>query len=213
MNDLALSTLQLCFTSMLLVTLLNSRREARRQRRKAPYRIRKRRGPLRKERLVWDYDKWHDDEFKANYRMSKDKFRELVRAVGPSLPGWTKLSRTRQAAAGGNPISIEIQLSMVLRYLAGGSYLDICRLHLVPHGSFTMIRKRVVRAIVEVLDSRGTCEFPLDDTSKLKKITEGYATSTNGVIDRCVGSLDGIAIEIIQPARRHAPKKFRSRKG
>ena len=65
----------------------------------------------------------------------------------------------------------------------------------------------VVSAIVEVLDSRGTCEFPLS------KITECYATSTNGVIDRCVGSLDGIAIEIIQPARRHAPKKFRSRKG
>ena len=171
MNDLALSTLQLCFTSMLLVTLLNSRRrEARRQRRKAPYWIRKRRGPWRKERLVCDYNKWHDDEFKANYRMSKDKFRELVRAVGPSLPGWTKLSRTRQAAAGGNPISVKIQLSMVLRYLAGGSYLDICRLHLVPHGSFTMIRKRVVRAIVEVLDSRGTCEFPLDDTSKLQKL-------------------------------------------
>ena len=92
MNDLALSTLQLCFTSMLLVTLLNSRREARRQRRKATYWNRKRRGPLRKERHVWDYDKWHDDEFKVNYRMSKDNFRELVRAVGASLPGWTQLS-------------------------------------------------------------------------------------------------------------------------
>ena len=95
---------------------------------------------MRKERLVWDYDKWHDDEFKANYRMSKDKFRELVRAVGPSLPGWTKLSR------------------------------------------------RVVRAIVEELDSRGTCELPLDDTSKHQKIVECYGTSTNGVINRCVGS-------------------------
>ena len=74
--------------------------------------------------------------------MSKAKFRELAAMIKDDLPGATELSRKRQAAAGGNPITVEIQLSMTLRYLAGGSYLDICRVNYVPVGSFPTIIKR-----------------------------------------------------------------------
>ena len=144
--------------------------------------------------------------------MSKEKFRELAAMIKDDLPGATELSRKRQAAAGGNPITVEIQLSMTLRYLAGGSYLDICRLHYVPIGPFPTIIKRTLAAIVLRLNEKKLIHFPIDDPQKLRKIADGYAATSCGVIDRCVGSLDGIAVRIKKPARKYAPKKFFCRK-
>ena len=174
MNDVALAALQLCFTSMLIVAVVQ-RKQRRRQRRKAPYHVRKRRGPLRKERLQWSYSSWHDDEFRKNYRMDKQHFKDLVELVRDDLPGGSELSRERQGAAGGNPMSAETQLSMTLRCLAGGSYLDICRLRRVPNGSFRMVIKRTVRAIVTVLNDKELVAFPIDDPGKLQRIAGGYS--------------------------------------
>jgi hypothetical protein len=36
---------------------------------------------------------------------------------------------------------------MTLRFLAGGTEIDICRVNDVPYGSFNMIAKRVIAAI------------------------------------------------------------------
>ena len=110
-------------TILLLILLLRRRKRRRYEACKRPIK-KQRRGPLKRERLRWDYDELTDAVFRANYRMSKEKFKILVSKVGPHLPGWTELSRTRQAAAGGgNPIVAELQISMAIRYLAGGSYL------------------------------------------------------------------------------------------
>ena len=81
--------MQLCFTAILLAAAF-SRQQHRRERRKAPYKVRLRRGPLRKERLEWNYATWHDAEFRRNYRMSKDKFRELAAMIKDDLPGATE---------------------------------------------------------------------------------------------------------------------------
>jgi hypothetical protein len=145
--------------------------------------------------------------------MDKQHFKDLVELVRDDLPGGSELSRKRQKAAGGNPISAEIQLSMTLRYLAGGSYLDICRLHRVPNGSFRMVIKRTVRAIVTVLNDKELVAFPIDDPEKLQRIADGYSAGSSGVINRCVGSLDGIAIRIRKPINKYAPKKYFCRKG
>jgi hypothetical protein len=106
MNDVALAVLQLCFTSMLIVAVVQ-RKQRRCQRRKAPYHVRKRRGPPRKERPQWSYSSWHGDEFRKNYRMDKQHFKDLAELVRDDLPGGSELSRKRQkAASGGNPICI-----------------------------------------------------------------------------------------------------------
>ena len=42
--------------------------------------------------------------------MSKEKFRELAAMIKDDLPGATELSRKRQAAAGGNPTTVEINV-------------------------------------------------------------------------------------------------------
>ena len=60
---------------------------------------------------------------------------------------------------------------MPLRYLAGGSYFDICRLHGVPKSSFWTVVDRAVDAIVEKMSY--LCELPLDDEDKLKDLAAG----------------------------------------
>jgi hypothetical protein len=72
--------LEVGVTGTLRLLLLFRWRNARSGRQKAPYQARqarKRQEPLRKERLVWSYGSWTDGEFRRNYRMGKDKFKEL----------------------------------------------------------------------------------------------------------------------------------------
>ena len=99
---------------------------------------RRRSGPRRYgQRMQWTYDELTDFEFARNYRMTKRQFAVLVTKISAArdkdgkliLTGVGKKSRSRQKAASGAPIGPEIQLSMTLRWLAGGSYLDIIRIH------------------------------------------------------------------------------------
>ena len=66
LKDAAMATMQLCFTTILLAAAF-SRQQHRRERRKAPYKVRARRGPLRKERLEWDYATWHDAGYHSKH--------------------------------------------------------------------------------------------------------------------------------------------------
>ena len=76
-----------------------------------------------------------------------------------------------------------------------------------------MIVKRTARAIVLRLNERKLVTFPIDDPAALQRIANGYSGGSHGVIDRCVGSLDGIAVRIRKPQRKYAPKKYWCRKG
>ena len=50
-------------------------------------------------------------------------------------------------------IGMELRLSIALRYLAGGSYLDICFLHGVGISSFHAIVNNAVELLDKVLDN------------------------------------------------------------
>ena len=69
-------------TILLLILLLRRRKRRRYEACKRPIK-KQRRGPLKRERLRWDYDELADAVFRANYRMSKEKFKILVSKVGP----------------------------------------------------------------------------------------------------------------------------------
>jgi hypothetical protein len=173
---------------------------------------RARTGPRRYgARLVWSYDELFDDEFYRNYRMSKDQFRALADRIRNRLPGGTELSRKRQKTAGGATISAEIQLSIALRFLAGGSYIDICRVHQVPFGSFRMITKRVIAAINTEMS--GLILLPINSPADLVAISKGFLRKTRGVIYGCVGAIDGISVQITRPEAKCDSRVFPKRSG
>ena len=66
-------------------------------------------------------------EFKRRYRLSGRAFATLSQKIEPLLA---------RKPRGQNPISTDLRLSMALRYLSGGSYVDICDMHGVSYQAF-----------------------------------------------------------------------------
>jgi hypothetical protein len=104
-----------------------------------------------------------------------------------------------------------VQLSIALRFLAGGSYIDICRVHTVAYGSFYHVIHRVIKAIT--LEMGHLVSLDLQDDASLQAISEGFQRKSNGVVRGCIGALDGICIQIRRPAACFGPSKYYCRKG
>lgn len=125
---------------------------------------RKRRCPREEEkytRLNWkDYvDGLTPKKFRRRFRMDLGCFNQILHRLRPELEK-RSLSHRR-----GEPILAEHMLAMTLRWLAGGSYIDIEDVYRVSTSNCFKIFWRVVAAICKTYD----LSFPFDERS-LKKI-------------------------------------------
>ena len=67
-------------------------------------------------------------EFARYYRVDRQSFADIVEMITPPLPELRKRRKRARKSSGGF-VEFDLRLSMALRYLAGGSYLDIMYLH------------------------------------------------------------------------------------
>ena len=150
---------------------------------------------MRRKRLDWET--WvrnlSDHQFRVFYRMTQSSFFQLLTLLRPSL------IRNELQGNHGCPngiISPELQLSMAIRWLAGGSYLDIHHFHGVSQAGFFYSKNNVLLAIRQCPELQ--IVYPsLTDKSTLNSIASGFKQkSTNGVFDKCIGAVDGILIEL-----------------
>ncbi len=81
-----------------------------------------------------------DAEFMRTYRVDKVLFNEILDNIHVCLEV-AEPAMARSSA----PVSPELKLSMTLRWLAGGSYLDIYQLHGV---SYTQFNNSLLRAVL-----------------------------------------------------------------
>jgi hypothetical protein len=120
--------------------------------------------------------------WKRFYRMSKESFLELLDLAREGLER-DEIQGLRGSYGG--VVSPELRLSMTLRWLAGGSYVDIAIIHGVAISTFY----KVVNTTVKYLDNFEPLmlQFPLQDERKLWGIAEGFQkkaghTVFNGVV-------------------------------
>jgi hypothetical protein len=96
--------------------------------------------PTEKQRVDWEEHRDNLIErghFHWSYRMSPTSFDTLVGILGNTL---VLVNETRSyARSEAGPIIPEIRLHCLMRYLAGGSYLDICTLVSIPHSTFYIL--------------------------------------------------------------------------
>ena len=97
----------------------------------------------------------------------------------------------------GGPVTSEIKVAIALRWLAGGSYLDLRMLFKVQ----TSTIYAVVHEVLVSINARLSIVFPRNDEESRKRISAGFITSRNGgsPLVGCVGALDGISIAIQKP--------------
>ena len=141
-----------------------------------------------------------DSFFRRVYRMPKPTFFRLVQLI-----------EEQSAITGRARYCVASKLSMTIRWLAGGSYLDISMSHGVAPQTFYFC----VNQILLILNSSLKLRFPVSDREQLTKISENFEKNGRNPLKRCVGALDGIAIRIAEPGRGTVPNPstYYNRKG
>lgn len=152
---------------------------------------------LIQQRLAWDeYCERHHQRgtLMRRLRMRKDSFDKLVALLGDALDVDGAAANKR-----GGAILPEICLYCTLRYLAGGSYLDITDIAGISQSSFYRVVWKTITAIVQCSALR--IVFPATD-EEVKGAIGGFASvSTEGVIKNCAGVVDGYLLRIRVPAK------------
>ena len=165
-----------------------------------------------RQRLDWDshVEGIGPRLFQRAYRLNHDEFDTLLAKIRAHLRT-TSLSATRARASSGSPVTLECRLAATLRYLAGGSYIDICFCHGIAPTTFY----DVIWSIMDAIEAVETICFPIDDEEELERIGAGFGAETRGIMDGCAGALDGYCLRIRKPyAKEHGnPLSFLNRKG
>jgi hypothetical protein len=117
----------------------------------------------------------------------------------------------------GGIISGEVKLAVTLRILGGGSYLDLA---LLFESSFNHTHKIVKHVVKNWLTHESF--YPINgiaycqDDEKMEEVALQFSRASRGVINGCIGALDGWVVKIKKPSARDGvenPQSFYSRKG
>jgi hypothetical protein len=159
----------------------------------------RRSSPLQCQRLNWTV---HRDSllrrglFNRSYRMTLDAFNNLVDMLRNKLSRNKKMATIRSGKDG--LIIPELRLHCLIRFFAGGSYLDICASTGIDVSSFYQM-------IWETSDAINDCQ-QLDligiptNIEEANEIAAGFEDiSSFGVLDKCVGAVDGFFCRTITP--------------
>jgi DDE superfamily endonuclease len=152
------------------------------------------------QRLHWkQYWKRHVTRgtFKRRLRMKKESFDLLLSYIYKWL-----LVNEQMANLQGGTIILELCLYCTLRWLAGGSYLDISDVAGISKASFYRVVWKTITAIV-------CCdEMQIKWPSTAEEIQKGIAgfssISYEQAICNCVGVLDGFLVRIKVPTKKEA---------
>ena len=101
------------------------------------------------------------------FRMNRRGFENLLRLISPILHDADEAMATLSS---GSKISNRTKLYATLRWLAGGSYLDICFAWGVSYASFftTDPAKGVVWPVIEAIDVAFVIGLPAHDVNALR---------------------------------------------
>jgi hypothetical protein len=127
-----------------------------------------------------------NDTFKKMYRLHKIDFLELLNKISHSIePTYFR----------NNTITPVIKLAITLRYLAGGSFLDLSFGYEIPHNTIHQYFYEVVEAIDNHVDN---IQFPLDDYDKLVEMEREFS-QIGSFLRGTVAAGDGVVFKIKRP--------------
>jgi hypothetical protein len=137
--------------------------------------------------------------------MSKDSFGELCELLRPDI---SSSARGLNGNAESGLVAPELKLSMTLRYLAGGSYLDIVDMHGVHRSSFY----GHVWSVVDAINKHLSLSLPVNDPVALQEIAVGFQSRFDNPLAGCVGAVDGLCVAIERPVGCDNPNAYWTRK-
>ena len=183
----------------------------------SPSRQRSRRKNLPVVRTDWDdhLKTLRAGEFERRYRMDETKFTYLLDQCAEQSEFFRPLTpenrKLHHNLYGADPIDVRHKLAAALRWLAGGSYLDVRLVHGISRETLYTCVWQAVDAINASPGMR--MEFPWHDDVKLQNLEKGFAGLCGGKLRGCVFAVDGFCVRIICPGGAVNPRDYWHRKG
>ena len=143
-----------------------------------------------------------DSSFYARFRMSRSRFAALLFEIRHDLERNVQKAKNSSKS----PVYPYLQLCIGLRYLAGGSYLDISDAYAVHESTVRPVVWRVIRAINKNIRN---VSFPYKDLEKLRE----HAKTFFAVSEELLGTVaagDGVAFNIQCPEASEVGNDVRS---
>jgi hypothetical protein len=135
-----------------------------------------------------------DAYFKRMFRLDRPTFSWLLNLIRPKIQGCEK----QACCSSGSPVFPEIKLALALRFLAGGSYLDLAFAFDVSYKHVMDYVWEVFEAIDQVLNN---ITFPLGDEEKLRALEQGFCSISKGYFPGTVAAGDGVVFRIQRPPK------------
>ena len=153
--------------------------------------MRKERAPRRlPKRVSWESvcAGFTDDEFRRRYRLTREEFASLFQRIAARQPSYLGNRRSR--------LPPRLRLASTLRFLAGGSAIDVADLHGQRSAAFYHDFWETIAAI-NATESLG---IDWQDEAELSKMEEACSAGAGKGAYRCVvGYVDGIVFRIEKP--------------
>ncbi len=128
--------------------------------------------------------------FKRIFRVNRATFDELLELVAPLI---LHCDAQKAVNSSGTPIHLKTRLAVTLRWLAGGSYVDLCFAFGIGVSSFYSDRG-VIWPTIEALDEVFQMGLPINDPVCLEQLSRGFYDHSGGILDGCVIAMDGLAV-------------------
>ena len=152
-----------------------------------------------------------DSEFKRMFRMSRRAFQNLLDKVSPEL----SVDENQATRGSGSPNLPQTALAATIRWLAGGSYLDICALFGLDFHNF-FNRNYVLWKTITILDNVLTLGINFSDDEELEQTFEEFGKLCDGRMRGCAMAIDGWVCKTRKPTTKEVGisiKNYRNRKG
>ena len=157
-----------------------------------------------------EIDNLSDALFKEMFRINREAFEYIETLLD------ARIVRDAQKAknSSGSVISSRTRLAVTLRWLAGGSHIDLCFAWGVSKSAFYStlgVLWPTIEAINDILEDIG---FPIDNLFELEEMRKGFNTKNNGIMDGLVMVIGGLIVRTRAPYKCEVndPKSYAHRK-
>jgi len=140
------------------------------------------------------------------FRVNQVVFDVLLNKIAPYF---ANVNVTRAMNSSGSPIPLTTRLGVMLRWIAGGSYLDLCFAWGISTSTFYH-ENGVLWPTMEALDKAFLMGFPFGDEARLEELSEGFRVHSSGLLDGCVMAIDGFGVSTRAPFKSEVenPKDY-----
>lgn len=162
---------------------------------------------------IQEMDDLSDKEFTRMFRLNREAFYWLLNKITPLIaPNASQVGNRYHCPD--REITPKTRLAATMRWLGGGSYLDICFAFGVSEPSFYK-ESGVLWPTIAAIDTVLELGFPLNDAERLDTISKGFAAYNGGHMEGCVMAIDGWVCQTRCPTKVEVSNQvaYRNRKG